>query len=115
MELSLISGDGAFSYISENVTFKHKLKKKKKKKKNTHTQTQKKEKNPPRKKFLYFSKLNFFALKSLIKLTNTVSEATFGNLKKLILENVHFQNCSHKKHIFKIAGSTEGGSFQMGE
>ena len=75
----------------------------------------KKQKNPPRKKLLYFRKLNFFTLKKLnktfkiffaprnvIKFPNTVSEAI---LEKLILKKVHFQNCSHKKCIFKIASS----------
>ena len=78
----------------------------------------KKQKNPPRKKLLYFRKLNFFTLKKLnktfkiffaprnvIKFPNTVSEAILDTLKKLILKKVHFQNCSHKKIIFKIASS----------
>ena len=78
----------------------------------------KKQKNPPRKKLLYFRKLNFFTLKKLnktfkiffaprnvIKFPNTVSEAILDTLKKLILKKVHFQNCSHKKYIFKIASS----------
>ena len=78
----------------------------------------KKQKNSPRKKLLYFRKLNFFTLKKLnktfkiffapknvIKFPNTVSEAILDTLKKLILKKVHFQNCSHKKCIFKIASS----------
>ena len=41
------------------------------------------------------------ALKGLIKLPNTVSEAPFGTLKKVILKKVRFQNYFHKKiYIF---------------
>ena len=36
---------------------------------------------------------------------DTVSDATLGTLKKLILKEIHSQNCSHKKYIFKIAPS----------
>ena len=62
------------------------------------------------KKTLYFRKLNILAkihlikltLKDLIKLPNTLSEATLGTLKKLILEKVHFQNYFYKKYFFKI-------------
>ena len=43
-------------------------------------------------------------------LLNTVSQATFGTLKKYIFKKsfqkeVHFQNCSLRKHIFKIVFS----------
>ena len=40
------------------------------------------------------------ALKGLIKLPNTVSEAPLGTLKKVILKKVRFQNYFHKKYIY---------------
>ena len=55
--------------------------------------------------FTGYSSIQFFSLLHFLiypHFPNTVSEATLGTLKKLILKEIPFQSCSLKNYIFKI-------------